>query len=98
MTTIPNAEIAKTCRKYHIRRLRLFGSVLRDDFCETSDIDVLAEFEPDYSPGWEIVDVAAELGRHFGNRKVDLVNPKYLNGLLHDEILKTAKVVYEAEG
>ena len=75
----------------------LFGSVLRADFNDRSDVDVLAEFEPDFSPGWEIVDLVAELGRHFGNRSVDVVNPKYLNRWLRDEILSTAKVVYEAQ-
>ncbi len=48
---IPQAEINAFCRKHHITRLALFGSVLRDDFTDESDIDVLVEFEPDQVPG-----------------------------------------------
>ena len=43
---VPRSKIAEFCRRHHIRRLALFGSVLRDDFSRDSDIDVLVEFEP----------------------------------------------------
>ena len=39
-------QIADFCRRHHVRRLALFGSVIRDDFTPASDIDVLVEFEP----------------------------------------------------
>jgi predicted nucleotidyltransferase len=45
------------CRRQHIRRLSLFGSVLRDDFGPESSVDVLVEFEPGHTPGWEIVTI-----------------------------------------
>jgi len=48
---IPQAEIEAFCRKHHIRRLALFGSVLREDFTDESDVDVLVEFEPGHTPG-----------------------------------------------
>ena len=44
-------QIESFCRKHHIDRLALFGSVLRDDFTPDSDIDVLVEFNPDHIPG-----------------------------------------------
>jgi len=44
---LPRELIADFCRRHHIRRLALFGSVLRDDFGPDSDVDVLVEFEPD---------------------------------------------------
>ena len=47
---IPEDQIADFCRKHHIRKLSLFGSVLREDFHDNSDIDVLVEFEPDHIP------------------------------------------------
>ena len=50
---IPQAEIEAFCRKHHIRRLALFGSVLRDDFGPESAMDVLVEFEPGHVPGFE---------------------------------------------
>ncbi len=43
---LPKDEIAELCRRHHIRKMSLFGSVLRDDFRPDSDIDVLVEFEP----------------------------------------------------
>jgi predicted nucleotidyltransferase len=46
------ARIARTCRYWHIRRLALFGSVLRDDYGPDSDIDVLVESEPGHAPGF----------------------------------------------
>jgi len=88
-------RIAEFCRQHHIQRLRLFGSVLRDDFHPGSDVDVLVEFEPGHSPGWEIVDIEDELGEIFGGRKVDMVNPKFLNARLRDRILHEAMVQYD---
>lgn len=96
-TLIPPKDlIADFCRRHHIRRLSVFGSILRDDFRPDSDVDVLVEFQPGHTPGWEVVDLEEELGRLFG-RRVDLVNPKYLNPRLRDTILGSAVVQY-AEG
>ncbi len=91
---IPTQAIAEFCRKRRIRRLALFGSVLRDDFGPDSDVDALVEFEPGHTPGFEIVDVADELSAIFGGRKVDLVNPKYLNHRLRDRVLQSAETLY----
>jgi predicted nucleotidyltransferase len=44
--TMPQEQISEFCGKHRIRRLALFGSVLRDDFAPDSDVDVLVEFEP----------------------------------------------------
>jgi predicted nucleotidyltransferase len=43
---VPEAEIARLCQRNGIRKLALFGSVLSDRFSESSDIDVLVEFQP----------------------------------------------------
>ena len=43
---IPVERITAFCRENGIRRLALFGSILRDDFGPDSDIDVLVEFHP----------------------------------------------------
>ena len=84
------------CQRHHIRKLSLFGSVLRDDFGPDSDVDVLVEFQPGHTPGWEIVDVQDELSNLFGERKVDMVNPRYLNHRLKDRILGSTLVQYDA--
>jgi len=87
--------IAEFCRRHHIRRLSLFGSALRNDFGPESDVDLLVEFEPGHSPGWEIVDIEEELSCLFGGRRVDVVNPKFLNRRLRDRVLRSAVVQFE---
>jgi predicted nucleotidyltransferase len=97
-TRLPSqSELAEFCRQHHIRRLSVFGSALRDDFHADSDIDLLIEFRPGHTPGWEVIDIEEELSRLFGGRRVDVVNPKYLNPRLRDKILSSAVVQY-AEG
>lgn len=54
---IPKKELAKFCRRNHIRKLALFGSVLRDDFRLDSDVDVLVEFEPGKTPGFAFITI-----------------------------------------
>ncbi len=59
---LPKDEIAAFCRRHHIRKLALFGSVLRDDFRPDSDVDVLVEFEPEARVGFfEFVEIEDEL-------------------------------------
>ena len=84
------------CRRRAVKRLALFGSVLRDDFKRQSDIDMLVVFDPEAQPGWEIVDIQKEFSLFFDGRPVDFVNPKYLNRRLKDRVLASAEVVYAA--
>ena len=93
---IAKDQIAEFCRRNHIRKLALFGSVLRDDFRSDSDIDVLVEFEPGHVPGLRFIRLQDELSSLFGGRPVDLVTPKFLNHRIRDEVLKTAEVQYAA--
>jgi predicted nucleotidyltransferase len=90
------AKLDEVCSKHHIRRLRVFGSVLRDDFGPSSDIDVLIEFEPGVSVGFAIVDVQNDLSDVFGGRPVDLVNPKYISRFIRHEVLTSAEEIYAA--
>ena len=94
---VPRDEIAAFCRRHHVRKLSLFGSVLRDDFRPDSDVDVLLEFEPGHVVGFGIIDIEEELSRLFGGHKVDMVREKYLNRRLRSRILASAEVQY-AEG
>ena len=94
--SIDNEELAAFCRRWGVRRLALFGSVLRDDFGPESDIDVLIQFAPGRTPGWEIVDLADELSTLLDGRKVDIVNPRYLDRRLRDRVLESAVVQYKA--
>lgn len=89
---IPSERIADICRRHHIRKLSLFGSVLRDDFRPDSDVDVLVAYEPGIPVGFRIFDIEAELSDIFGGRRIDMVNEKYLNPRLRKRILDEAKV------
>jgi len=95
--TIPHNELAVLCRRWKVRRLSLFGSVLRDDFGPDSDVDVLVEFEPDGIPTlFTFEDLRRELSELFGGRRVDIVTPGSLHPLLRDTILDTAVEQYAA--
>ena len=95
---IPKDEIRDFCRRHHIRKLSLFGSVLRDDFKSESDVDVLVEYEPGHAPGFiELFSLEEELSGILGGRKVDLVNARFLNRRLRRPVLESAEVQY-AEG
>ncbi len=92
---IDQAQLAEICRKHGIRKLALFGSVLRDDFGPASDVDVLVEFEPGRVPGFfGLHRIGIEIGRLFGGRKVDLVTYRSLNPHLRDRVLAEAEVQY----
>jgi hypothetical protein len=95
---VRRGKIEEVCLRHGIRRLALFGSVLREDFGSQSDIDVLVEFEPGRTPGF--VGLAAleeELGRLFGGRKVDVRTPGELSKYFREEVLKQAEVQYAKE-
>ena len=92
---VDREEIAGFCRRNHICRLALFGSVLRDDFGPDSDIDVLVEFESGHVPGLAFIRLEQELSGLLG-RRVDLVTPKFLNERIRDRVLNDAEVQYAA--
>lgn len=88
-------EVANFCRRHHISRLSLFGSVLRDDFRPTSDVDVLVEFESGHAPGlFGLAQMERELSALLGGRKVDLRTPQDLSRYFRDEVMATAEVQY----
>ena len=91
--TMPKDRIADLCGRHHIRRLALFGSVLRDDFGPDSDVDILVEFEKGSEPGFNFFDIQDELSELLG-RKVELHTPNFLIRYFRDEVLKTAQVQY----
>jgi predicted nucleotidyltransferase len=92
---IPEEGIAEFCRRNRIKRLALFGSVLREDFTPQSDIDVLVEFEPDARIGLRFFTLEQEPSELFG-RKVDLNTPGFLSDYFRDEVLAEAEVYYDA--
>ena len=93
---IDEEAIRAFCEKHHIRRLALFGSVLREDFGPDSDVDVLVEFEPEHIVGLitfgglenELSDL---IGRH-----VDLNTPASLSPYFRDTVLSEQEPLYVA--
>ena len=92
---IPREAIAAFCQRNGIRRLSLFGSVLRDDFHPDSDIDVLVEFAPGRTPGLAFFGLQEELSQLLG-RQVDLNTLGFLSDDFRDEVLREAEVHYDA--
>ncbi|MBI3319578.1 MAG: nucleotidyltransferase family protein [Candidatus Omnitrophica bacterium] len=94
--SIDREKIAEFCRQHHIRRLALFGSVLRGDFRPDSDVDVLVEFEPGATAGFlRLAAMQLELTEILG-RRVDLRTPAELSRYFRDEVLREAEVQYVA--
>lgn len=85
------------CERNHIRKLALYGSVLRDDFTPNSDIDVLVEFDPAAIIGWKIVSIADEFSKLLG-REVDFGTFDGLNPHIRDAVLRNIQVLYERAG
>jgi len=92
---VPKDELKEFCRRHHICKLSLFGSVLRDDFRSDSDVDVLVEFDREYGPGFiGLFQMEQELSRLLGGRKVDLITEKFLNRRIRDQVLADAEIQY----
>jgi predicted nucleotidyltransferase len=92
---IPKDKITAFCRKHHIRKLALFGSVLRKDFRPGSDVDVLVEFEQGHVPGLAFFSMEEELSKILGY-KVDLNTPQFLSRYFRDAVIEEAEVQYVA--
>ena len=91
---VDREKMAEFCRHHRIRKLSLFGSVLRDDFGPDSDVDVLVEFAPDARVGLiGFAGIEMELGALFG-RRVDLNTPGCLSRHFRDEVTREAEAQY----
>ena len=93
--SIDRGAIAAFCRQHHIRKLALFGSVLRGDFGPESDVDVLVEFKPGHPVGLiRLAGMERELSSLLG-RKADIRTPADLGRYFRDEVIAAAEVQYE---
>jgi predicted nucleotidyltransferase len=93
---VPTEEVAEFCRRNRIRRLALFGSVIRDDFRPDSDIDVLVEFQPDARVGFELFRMEEELSELLGGREVEINTPRSLSKYFRNEVLREAEIQYDS--
>ncbi len=90
---INRGKIAEFCRRNHIRSLALFGSVLRNDFRPDSDVDVLVEFEPGKTPGFDFFRMQEDLSAMIG-RRVDLLTIGFISPYIRDKVQREAQVIY----
>lgn len=90
-------SLIEFCRRYHIRKMALFGSALRGELKPESDLDILVEFDPAYIPGLHFMTMQEELSALLG-RRVDLNTPNFLSHHFRDEVLATAELLYERTG
>ncbi|MBI3681806.1 MAG: nucleotidyltransferase domain-containing protein [Acidobacteria bacterium] len=88
-------EIERLCEEYQVDELSVFGSVLRREPGESSDIDLLVVFKPEARIGLEFVRLQRELSQVIG-RNVDLVSKESLKPLIRDRVLAEAQVLYAA--
>jgi len=92
--SIPKEKIASFCKKHHIEKMSLFGSVLTSDFKPTSDVDFLVVFDSDNHPGlFKIVDMEEELSQIIG-RHADLRTAGDLSRFFRDDVVKHAHQIY----
>ena len=92
---IPREKIAEFCQRNRVRRMALFGSVIRDDFRPESDVDVLVEFEPGYAAGFIFFQMRRELTAMLG-REVDMHTAASLSPYFRQEVLDEAEEIYVA--
>ena len=89
--------LESTCRRHRIRRLSLFGSVLKRVARPDSDVDLLVEFEPGQEPGLlALAGIEAELSGLLGGRPVDLRTAQDLSPHFRSEVVRSAEVQYAA--
>lgn len=89
--------LASMCRRYHIRRLSLFGSTLKGSNRPDSDVDLLVEFQPDAKPSLlTMARIEIELSSLLGGRKVDLRTAQELSRYFRDEVVRVAEMQYDA--
>ncbi|MGH9397494.1 MAG: nucleotidyltransferase family protein [Terriglobia bacterium] len=92
----PEDRVREFCRRNHICKLALFGSVLREDFRTDSDVDVLVEFEPGQAVGLlGLARMERELSAALG-RSVDLNTAGFLSPYYRVAVMREAEVQYVA--
>lgn len=91
---IDRDAVVAFCRRHRIRRLALFGSVVRDDFRPGSDVDVLVKFEPGHTPGLDFFAMQDELSELLGH-KVDLNTRGFLSPYILEDVLDECEAIYD---
>ena len=93
---ISQEELAAVCRRFQVRELAVFGSMLREDHGPDSDVDLLVSFQPAARVTFvTLAKLQRELEALLG-RKVDLVPKDGLKTVIRDHVLAAARALYAA--
>lgn len=92
----PEQAIAAFCARHGVRRLSLFGSILRPDFTPESDVDMLVEFDPGKTPGMIGFGAMILERQQLIGRAVDLRTPNDLSPYFRPAVLKEARPLHAA--
>ncbi len=94
---VPRQALKRFCERNFITKLSLFGSVLREDFTDRSDIDFLAEFEVDHTPTFfSLARMERELSDLLEGRRIDLRTPEELSPYFRDKVVNEAMIQYDS--
>jgi len=90
-------DIIPLCKKFCIIELSIFGSSLRDDFTQNSDVDILVSFDKNSKINlFDIIELETEFSKLL-NREVDIVEKEALrNPIRKNKILSTREIIYAA--
>jgi len=91
---ISDERMKSICGEYRIRKLSLFGSALRDELSEDSDIDILIEFETGKAPGLMGFCHIQNLLSDLIGREVELHTPNDLSRYFREDVVKNAVIQY----
>lgn len=94
---LDDQALAQVCARYRIKRLSLFGSVLKGTDRPDSDVDLLVEFESGASPTFlDLAQIEEELSSLLAGRRVDLRTPRELSRYFRDQVMREAEEQYVA--
>ncbi len=80
---------------FGVKSIGLFGSFVKDSASETSDVDLLVDFNPNKKSFDNFMDLAFHLEELFG-RKVEIITPQSLSKHIGPHILKEVEIVYQS--
>lgn len=97
-TKVHFREIETICKQYQVQKMAFFGSVIREDFNEQSDIDILVNFLPEAEVDYiDFYDLQHDLSELF-QRPVDLIPEAGLvQQVLREQVLDIQQVFYETK-
>lgn len=93
--SVPKEQVNECCKTHFVKKLSLFGSVLREDYIDTDDLDVVVEFKEGYAPSlFDMLRLENQLSAIFHIKRVDLRSLNQLSLYLRDEVLKTSVPIF----